>query len=285
MKITFKDFQDVNLNEMLKVDKDDNIVYTMQTQKIGSSKTEIDTYNARGWYSEESSKSGNVHIYSAYLYKHSDVVTNILKSLKGSGPYKVSDATKEKFLKATAKRAAELIKVKKIDTLIFPKSSSSFLKEFVSFIKAELHGTDVTVMDEAIIKKQIDKVSVEKGDYSELIDFDHPSFNTLKDSTIKSLEKQIAKSVQSNIDSGKGATVSIKDIPKQQAKFVKDFLEIVKELSAALDGKNVMIIDDVLSSGATFAEMARLIKKENVKSVVGLTIFKNTMSVEKAADK
>lgn len=281
MKITFKNFQNVNLSEMLKVDDKNNVVYTMQSQKFGSSKTEIDTYDKIGWYHEAGVKTGGVTVFSAYLYKHSDVVTDILHSLKGSGPYHVSDSTRDKLLKATAKRAAELIKVKKIDTIIFPKSSSTFLKEFVSHIEKELAGADVTVISDAIVKKQIDEVSVEKKDFSELIDFENPKFNTLKDSTIKALEKSIEKSIKANIANGKGSTVSIKDIYKGNAKFVKNFLEIVKDLSELLHDKNVMLIDDVLSSGATFAEMVRLIKNENVKSLVGLTIFKNTMDAKK----
>lgn len=273
------------LSEMLKVDeKTNSVIYTMQKQKFGSNKEEIDTYIGNGWYHEHSAKSGNVDIYSSYLYKHSDVVTDILKSLKGHGPYKVDEKTRHNFLKATAARAAELVKAKKIDTIVFPKSSSDFLFQFVEEIKRNLGSANVTVIADAIIKKQIDQISLDKGDVSELIDFDHPSFNTLKSSTIKALEKQLVKTIKANAEAGKGATVSVKDIPKMQAKFVKNFLETVKELSDLLQDKNVMIVDDVLSSGATFAEMVRLIQKEDIKSVVGLTIFKNTMdAVKKAA--
>jgi hypoxanthine-guanine phosphoribosyltransferase len=55
----------------------------------------------------------------------------------------------------------------------------------------------------------------------------------------------------------------------------------VKDLSDDLHDKNVMIVDDVLSSGATFAEMVRIVKKEDIKSVIGLTIFKNTSEAAK----
>jgi len=279
MKITFKDFHNVNLNEVLKVDGKDNVVYTMQSTKFGSSKTEIDTYDKAPWYNEHSaSKTGGIDVYSAYLYKHSKMVTNILHSLKGDGPYTVADSTRQKLLKATAQRTAALVRQKKIDTIIFPKSSSPFLKEFVGYIKQELGNANVTVMDEAIIKKQIDAVSVEKKDFSELIDFENPKFNTLKPATIKALEKQIETSIKANAENGKGNTISMKDIYKGQAKFVKDFLEIVKDLSEMLHDKNVMLIDDVLSSGATFSEMVRLIQKEKVKSMIGLTIFKLTGS-------
>jgi len=277
MKITFKDFHNVNLNEVLKVDDNNNVVYTMQSSKFGSSKTEIDTYDKAPWYSEHSdSKTGGIDVYSAYLYKHSEMVTNILHALKGEGPYKVADATRQKLLKATAKRTAALVLQKKVDTIIFPKSSSPFLKEFVGYVKQELGSADVTVMDEAIIKKQIDAISVEKKDFSELIDFENPKFNTLKPATIKALEKQIETSIKANAEKGKGNTISMKDIYKGQAKFVKDFLEIVKDLSEMLHDKNVMLVDDVLSSGATFSEMVRLVQKEKVKSLVGLTIFKLT---------
>jgi hypothetical protein len=267
---------------MLKIDdKNNSVVYTLQKQKFGSSATEIDTYIGNGWYSEHTADSGNIDIYSSYLYKRGDVITGILKSLKGNGPYKVDDRTLNNFLKTTAARAAELVKQKKIDTIIFPKSSSSFLFAFVEEIKRHLGGADVTVIADAIVKKQIDAVAVEKGDMTELFNFEHPSFNTLKPATIKALEKQIARNIKSNEADGKGRTVSVKDLPKMQAKFVGNFLETVKELSELLQDKNVLIVDDVLSSGATFAEMVRLIKKEDVKSVIGLTIFKNTSEAAK----
>jgi phosphoribosylpyrophosphate synthetase len=120
---------------------------------------------------------------------------------------------------------------------------------------------------------------------SDFINFEDPKFNTLKPATIKALEKQIAKSIQDNQAAGKGNVVSIKDIPKMQAKFVHNFLELVKSLSDDLHNKNVLIIDDILSSGATFAEMVRLVSKEDVKSLIGLTIFKKTLTqqLKKAA--
>lgn len=280
MKPTFKQFQETFLTEMLRVD-DNKVIYTMQKQKFGSSATEIDTYIGNGWYHEHSASSGGIDIYSRYLYKHSALVTDILKSLKTNAPYQVEERTRQNFLKHAAASAAALITAKKIDTIIFPKSSSDFVLEFVGHVKQALGAADVTVIADAFVKKQIDSISVDKGDMSELIDFDHPSFNTLKPATIKSLEKQLTKIVKANSETGKGNTVSVKDIPKMQAKFVKNFLETVKELSELLHDKNVMIVDDVLSSGATFAEMVRLVKKENVKSVVGLTVFKNTADAVK----
>jgi hypothetical protein len=282
MKPSFKDFQQTFLNEMLKVDEKNNSVsFTMQKQKFGSTSTEIDTYIGVGWYKEHTADSGNVEIYSRYLYKRGDVITGILKSLKGNGPYSVDEKTMSNFLKTTAKSAADLVKNKKIDTIIFPKSSSDFLFAFVEEIKRHLAGSDVTVIADAIVKKQINMVDVQKGDMTELINFDHPSFHTLKDSTIKALEKQIAKNIKDNQANGKGAVISVKDLPKMQAKFVGNFLDTVKELSALLQDKNVLIVDDVLSPGATFAEMVRLIKKEKTKSVIGLTIFKNTSEAAK----
>lgn len=282
MKLTYKDFQQTFLNEMLKVDeKNNSVVYTMQKQKFGSTAVEIDTYIGTGWYSEHTADSGNVDIYSRYLYKRGDVITGILKSLKGDGPYSVDPKTLNLFLKTTAKSAADLVKNKKIDTIVFPKSSSPFLLAFVEHIKNELNGHPVNIIADAIIKKQINDIDVQKGDMTELINFDHPSFHTLKDSTIKQLEKQIAKNIKDNQAAGKGSVISVKDLPKMQAKFVGNFLELVKSLSDDLNQKNVLLIDDVLSSGATFAEMVRIISKENVKSVIGLTIFKNTSEAAK----
>lgn len=282
MKPSFKQYHNTFLNEMLKIDdKNNSVVFTLQKQKFGSNSTEIDTYIGHGWYSEHTADSGNIDIYSRYLYKRGDVITGILKSLKGNGPYKVDERTLHNFLKQTAASAAELVKSKKIDTIIFPKSSSEFLFAFVEEIKRHLGGHPVTVIADAIVKKQIDKIEVDKGDMTNLINFDHKSFNTLKPATIKALEKQLARNIKANAEAGKGNTVSVKDLPKMQAKFVGNFLELVKELSGLLQGKNVMIVDDVLSSGATFAEMVRLISGEDVKSVVGLTIFKNTSEAAK----
>jgi orotate phosphoribosyltransferase-like protein len=274
MKPSFKQFKDVLLSETLSVDaKTNTVVFSMQQQSYAD-KDEINTFIKAGWYHQNSGSSGNIDIYSRYLYKHSKAITNILQSLKGSGPHDVSEKTVSNFLKQTATSAAEFIKTKKIDTIIFPKSGSDFLKAYIEEIQHQLGSYEVNVISDAIIKKQISDIELKKGDMTELINFDHKSFNTMKDSTIKALEKQIAKNIAANHDAGKG--VSVKGINKMQAKFVTNFLELVKDLSDDLDGKNVLLVDDILSSGTTFAEMVRIIKKENVKSLVGMTIFKNT---------
>ena len=277
MKLSFTEFNQSLLNEMLKVDEKTNTVtYSMQSQKFGSSSEEIDTYTGRGFYNEHSASSGGIDIYSCYLYKHGPKITQILQALKGTGPLTVPEKTANNFLKNTAKHAAELIKAKKIDTIVFPKSSSAFLQSFVDEIRLQLGSHPINIIADAIIKKQIKDIEADKGDMTELINFDHKSFNTLKPATIKALEKQIAKNIKDNEAAGKGRVVSVKDINKMQAKFVHNFMELVKSLSDDLDSKNVMLIDDVLSSGATFAEMVRVLQKENIKSLIGLTIFKNT---------
>jgi Zn-dependent M16 (insulinase) family peptidase len=137
------------------------------------------------------------------------VITNILKSLKGNGPYSVDEKTLHNFLKVSAVRAATLIKNKKIDTIIFPKSSSHFTQAFVEEIGRALGSYPVNIIADALIKKQIKDIDVQKGDMTELINFEHPAFHTLKDATIKSLEKQIAKNIKANQAAGKGKLNSL----------------------------------------------------------------------------
>jgi phosphoribosylpyrophosphate synthetase len=267
---------------MLRLDGESKkVIYTAQSRKFGSTNDEIDTYIGNGWYSENAADTGNIPIFSNYLYKSSPTCTGILKSLKDEGPYNIDEKTVAKFLRDTAQRSAVLIKTRKIDTLIFPKSSSGFLLAFVEYIKYELGNYPINVIADSIIKKQIDDIAFQSGDIDGLINFEHPSFHTLQVSTIKALKKQIVRNVKMNSEAGNGKVVSIKDLHKMHTKFVFNFLELVEGLSEDLHNKNVLIVDDILSSGSTFAEMVRNVKNEKIKSVMGLTIFKSTTDSKK----
>lgn len=285
--ITFKEFQSIPfLNEALKVEKGVVKYVAQKSQHRGEDHEEgtIDTFIGNAPHKTDAADSGGIRIFSTFLY-HSDAkgksdITNLLKSIKGNGPYEMDSASYKALLNAAAGSAAQIIDSRNISTIVYPKSSSDFVADFIQVLKDKL-GDKVNILPDVIVKKQIDQVSVDKGDVTELFNLDHPQFNTLDKASLKSLEKSLLTSIKDNQSAGKGNIVSMKGVSKRNAKFFSNFLELVTELSDQLDNKNVLIVDDVLSSGATFAEMVRLIKKENVKNVVGYTIFKNTATPKK----
>jgi phosphoribosylpyrophosphate synthetase len=266
---TFKEF----ITEALRVNADNTVMYSTQSSRFGSSQEEIDTFPKLGMYHSNDAKYKGVEVFSCFVYKHSDVTTSILKAIKGQdGPYKMDEKTRLKFIQDAAKYAAKLVSSKKIDLILYPKSSSDLDARFVEEI---VKLTNVAILPDAAVKKQIEIRDDNMQDMSVFLDVDNPDFFKLSTKSIKALEQALIRSVRKNQESGKGAEISLKDIYKAHGKFVKNFMDATTNLNEFVVGQNVLIVDDVASSGSTIMEMSRLAKEAGAKTVTALTLFKN----------
>lgn len=250
---------------------------TGSTQR-GSGKDFISTAKRRVPHSSSSeSMTGGITVYSAYLYKHSQTTTDILNSIKGKGPYAVSDSGIKAFIRETAQYMSKALKSLNPDLIVYPKSSSDLIKMLVSELKHIL--PDAEVVDEAFVKNVINITGDDKKDRAlagSLIDVYHPKFETLSDKTVEELEKRLLTLLKRQ---GTGV-VPIKSIYKPLAKFIKGFIKAEPNLSENLSGQSVLIIDDILSSGTTMKEMVKIVQDRGAEKVNGLTIFKRTAGSE-----
>jgi hypothetical protein len=267
---TFKEFLlDEIIVEEISVDGD-NLRITTQHYKAGSTKDAISTSFRSQPYTSKI-KGTNAEIFSLLNYVSSDVSTNILKSLKGKGPYKVNEKQFSTLLQQVKQHAGIALKRIKPDVIIYPKSSSPLLKQFVD----EIHDAypHAEILEERFVKKLLDAEDVEP-----LINTGHPDwkkFSTEHPDQVELLKKNLKYQI-------KHGELELKKFYKPYLKFIKNFIELkdAYEVLEKVMGANVLVVDDILSSGTTMAEMIRQLEEFEPSKISGLTLFKLTSSAK-----
>ena len=170
-------------------------------------------------------------------------------------------------MKQVRESAAKVVNRVNPDVIIYPKSSSEFLKAFVDEIKAS--SQSAVVLSDQFVKKTLDAENVEP-----LINTDHPDWSKFERDHPKEVEK-LKKSLKNLI---KGGELELKKFYKPYLKFIKNFVELkdAYDVLETVMEKNVLVVDDILSSGTTMAEMIRQLEELEPSKIVGLTLFKHT---------
>jgi hypothetical protein len=239
--------------------------------------------NRRPLGAQSSTTRGNPVFY-AFSYKPSEEPggsTELLKSFKGKGPFKFPEARREKFIAdTTAHMAAELKKMKRVpDVIATPQSTSTAAAEFAEALATRLGveakkigafkktpGIDVAdknLAREAIMKHHID------------MEYFNEKFTGVEESrrtTLRDLTSAIIRSIKRH------GYIVAKEINKPHLKFVKNIMQadLHGDDEYSLIDKDVMIVDDVLSSGGTMSDLFRAAKELGAKSVFGCTLFART---------
>jgi hypothetical protein len=202
-------------------------------------------------YKKGGKSTGGIDVYSVYNV-HNQI--DVIKSIKGKGPYTISSEDYQQFLKRTDLYiSSKIIKSHKISTIITPKSSSGILNDLIVLLKKR--NPHIKFLPETLIKV-IDPNQIK-------IDYDHPK---ITDKISKRLEGIIRAAV-------KNKYFEIKKVDKRFAQFVSGYFES-KDNVKFEDDDNIMILDDVVSSGSTFTEIHNIIKGYRYNNVIGTTIFK-----------
>lgn len=250
---------------------DGKLVITIQNHREASDSSQISTYVNRQPYVTHI-RGVDAEIYSLFNYVSGPEVTNLLSSLKGKGPYELNPKQLDTFLVQCQIAIERVLEKTKPDVIIYPKSSSTLIGDLVSKITGA--HDDIKVLGDAFVKKAIDAESVEP-----LINTAHPDwekFSSEHPDEVKKLKKSVAKMIRDH----KGR-LELKKLYKPYLKFIKNFIEMkdaYEVLDSVLD-KSVLVLDDVLSSGTTMAEMVRQLAEMEPKSLAGLTIFKHTTKI------
>lgn len=196
-------------------------------------------------------------VYSVYYAKGANK-TDILKAIKKQKVNaSASPEEYEKFLKRTAIYLdSKIFRPNGIETIIIPKSSSSLIEDVLEYVFERNTGIKFATN------------SFEKTAPTEIeIDRTNPK---LTPEAIKYLEKEIAKAKEVGF-------FAMKEIKRVQLRrFIKNFLKLTpdKYLNKLLDGKNVALVDDILASGNTNAEMIRNLEMYSPNKVISVTLFK-----------
>jgi len=206
-------------------------------------------------------------IYSVLNYLSTPETMKLLTSLKGRGPYEVSQQQLDRFLTQVSEACAGLIKRLNPEVIIYPASTSSLVSGFVAHLK-KLHPS-IEVASEAFIKK-----SLKGADVKAVLNTEHPQWEKFAAENPKAVE-QLKQSIRHHLKSGE---LELKKLYKPHLKFIKNFIQL-KDVSDTIDvvnEKRVLIVDDVLSTGTTIREMIRQISELEPAQVSTLTIFKRT---------
>jgi hypothetical protein len=228
-----------------------------------------------------SSYTRDVPVYYAFSYIPGEDSTDMLKSLKGKGPYTVPEVRRTHFLDdSSSHMAAQLRKLRvSPDVIVAPNSSSPLLADFAQRLADKLDvpmtyiGAFDKVEDFELPEDRKEALAFVKRHF---IDYDYLR-SKIEGDTSK-IEDDIAKNVLSNIKKH-GGRIEAKHIFKQFGKFVKGFMahKLKGDDEYELLDKNVLVLDDVLSSGTTMTELFRIAKDElGAASVMGAALFART---------
>jgi hypothetical protein len=208
-----------------------------------------------------------IDVYSVVNYITHPDATEILKTMKGQpSKYPLAGTGKpvDEVLDGSAKIIATKLRSLDVDTVIVAPSSGTLVNTMVNKIKKD--APNVKFITGAVSKKLFDA----DFDFSTLINDKHFAWDTLDVKSKKALLTSLKSKARDN-----DGSIPIKKIFKPHAKFVQGFMQIEDVIDDVL-GKNVAVFDDVLSSGATFAEIARCVNELEPKYLVGFTFAKQT---------
>jgi hypothetical protein len=267
MKITFKEFLSETILEDISI-QGDSVRITSQNFKSASTKDSISTYFRTQPYVTHTSGI-DADIFSMLNYVSSETSTEILKSLKGSGPYKVNEKQFALLMSQVKSAVSILVKRIKPDIIIYPKSKSPLLQKFVDEIHAAYPIAEV--LSDAFIKKAFTAEDVEP-----LINTEHPMWAKFSSENPAAV-KELKRSLKSQIKNGE---LELKKFYKPYVKFIKNFIELkdAYEVLEKVMESNVLVVDDILSSGSTMTEMIRQLTEFGPSKISGLTLFKLTTS-------
>lgn len=215
----------------------------------------------------KSSIKGSEPIYSILNYVSSPESTKLLTSLKGKGPYVVNDKQIHQLLAGVIGASKQVMTSLKPDVILYPKSSSPLVKQFVDAIHQAY--PNIEILDDAFVKKVL-----QAGDEEALLNTSHPDWKKFADENPDAVI-ELKKTLKRHIKDG---NLELKKLYKPYVKFIKNFVEM-KDASTVLDKvieKRILVIDDILSSGTTMLEMFRQLREFEPTEIAGLTIFKRT---------
>jgi hypothetical protein len=182
--------------------------------------------------------------------------TDVMSSIKGKGPYEVDQNDYQQFLKRTSIFLhSKVIRPNKIDVVITPKSSSNILNDLLQDLQQRAQG--IEFYPEYFVKS-IDPSQIK-------IDTENPKMTP---KILAGLQGVLNKAV-------KDGYLEMKKFDKRFVKFVSNYFSLAGPLSKRVtEQTNILVLDDVLASGATFVELFRNLEGYPHNNLIGASIFK-----------
>ena len=149
----------------------------------------------------------------------------------------------------------QFVQKNNIQTIVVPASSSPLLADVVENLS--LRNQYVTYFKTGFVKNAPVEIIINK---------EHPQITS---SDIKRLEKLKEKAKQDGF-------FEMKRVDKKLRKFVSNIFELNPDVTMRnhVNGSNVMLIDDIVNSGATTADMIRSLEVYAPEKLLPVTLFK-----------
>jgi len=195
-------------------------------------------------------------VYSKPIVTNKEEVKNILNSLKGKGPYKVDPESYQRFIKRTAIYFYSILKAENIEVAITIQSAAGISKDLKdALLEMFPYKNNILVFDEGVIKNP---------NFHEITIADIPNVNP---KTLAVLQKKLEKVKDSGY-------FKIQTFPAQFRKHILNWLRMQEGIKSKIVGKNVLLIDDFITSGTTLKEAIRMMQENGAANVMSITLIK-----------
>jgi hypothetical protein len=250
----FKEFLDLNnICEGISI-SGDQIIFDYKNKKGVSTKF------GKAYFSPLKSKNQiyDVNIYSVYKVKNEGQNVDILKTIKYH-TYKgidVNNKDYQYFIKRTSIfMSSKILKDINPEIIITPKSTSLILNDLLDQLK--LIMPHVKFLSEKF-QKVIDPDKI-------IIDRNNPK-----------ITQEIINRIEGSIRRAKKeGYFQIKWIDVMFRKFVQNFFELIDDYNyIKIQDKNIVLIDDIYTSGTSLNEMIRILKQYSPSNLTAISIFK-----------
>jgi len=202
----------------------------------------------------KNSRTPVLSVYNKISNKDTTEIIKDIKSKKSDRKYGVTDEDYETFINRTAIFYGKYLKNQDIDTIFVMESKSSLAEDLTMRIKSILPDTTIKILKKSIVKNienlTLDKegVKIYDTEFKILTDF----YNKVKNT----------------------GEFSVKKIHPKHRSLFKNWIKINEDSIRYITNKNVLIIDDYITSGSTLDEVCTQILKLSPKSLKCLTIIK-----------
>jgi len=225
--------------------KDDELIFDYSSEegvrvKLGTKKVKYKSYTTK--------IDGNL-VFS--LYGITGENKNILRALKGESSVKVNKKDLDYFLQRSALYAFHIIS-KEIDIILYSENSYYLFDRFIKDLSSKFSSKSLKIF-QSIYKLSPSVISIKP---------DAPA-KYLKD--LEDLLKHLRKKEKIKLRN---------DIPLKFREYFTNFISIRDEVQSKIENKNILVVDDILTSGSTFSELFTILKLRKANVMYGLTLFK-----------
>jgi len=200
-------------------------------------------------YTKTLYKYKDIKILSLYKINKEDKF--ILRALKGESDLILDTQDIFNFIKRSSLYAFKNLP-KDIDIILFSKNSYLLLDFFIQEIASKYQNKALKI-SQSIYKVDTSNLHMKTDTPSKYVDFIQALIERLK-------KKQYIKLRD--------------DIPIKFRAYFSGYISIDDDAQKQFQGKNVLIVDDILTTGSTLTELIEIIKLRDPRSINALTIFK-----------